>query len=532
VNTYSDNLPEPQEVCTRFLYQFNFRRSSFAETLRSLEELEAADRRGVGHKVWETHCLPADGPHHFYKEDLLPHTFHFLFGGACKDEDDGGGSVASQGVSGSACSYMRLTDRFVSKWFDKLDVTLRKGLDVQLRLEPPAQVELFLSDYGAGVLSLAFSPKPARVNCETALAFNYRLSQLRAATESGLRAAAAQAEEGFTLSSLIEEQMLAPLKAFGLERAREQFSVYTVVRFGEEVDLGSEETRRQLAPFLSALAQVEEPTHAGAPPGVVSVPNALLNRRHWAAASVLGSAHIVADQPPPEHPFNSARVPRLLMKYFVPYQVSLLQKMTLHRVMRDASAIVASGDNGRVEELREELLRFAVNGHFTEVSGREAVHRYYRLCQEGLGVRDFLEDARRALSDLEAKHTTKTQTEMAARQIAMLTTQVEMASTQTEMAATQLEIAKSQAQAATRTEEIQNQMVKHLDAVRKLQTKVEWIEIFIIGIYFSELAHGILSYVHAERMPVAEKWESAVIVLGVGILAGFIAWLRLKPERA
>ena len=525
---------EPREICTRFLYLFSFRRNASAKAREALLELAVADRNGLPQSVWQSYCLEASTPtgeserphhpHHLYREELLTNVLDFIFNRERPHE--AGRERRPQAVG---CSYLRLTDKFVSRWFNKLEVTMPGRASMPLKLEPPAQVELFLSSFGTGILSFAFSPKVANLDRTAALAFNYRLSQLRRPTEAQLsvanppahKAASLTAPESpgqavaplaiadrfgrvgevVTLRSLIEEELLRPLAQFDFKRAQDQLSVYTVVRFGPEVDFESKALRAELAPFLAALAQVEEPTHAGAPSDLPGIPNAILNRRHWAAVGTIGTAHLVADQDPPDHAFNSARVPRLLLKYFIPYQVALLQRMALRSVTEDACDLVTSGadEGAALSSLRGELLRFAVNGHFTEVSNRAAMQRYYRMCQEGLGVRDFLEDARRALSEMEAKQVTDTQLKLAE---------------------------------ATRLQ--QEQATKHLNVMQQLQVKVEWIEVFIIGIYFSELAHTILSYWEAERplserLPRHERLESIGIVGGVWALATLIALLKLKP---
>jgi hypothetical protein len=527
---------EPRELCTRFLYLFNFRRNAISAARGALLALTVPDRNGVQRQVWQSYCLedapPAPDsehprhPHHLYKEELLTNVLNFVFNRERQPESSG-----SNGREGVGCSYLRLTDQFVSRWFNKLEVTLPGRPNVPVRLESPAQVELFLSSFGTGILSFALTPKITEIDRATALAFNYRLSQLRRATEAQLSVAglpahiaaslppseskdealtpAAAIAERFgrpgapvTLRPLIEEELLLPLAQYDLKRAQDQLSVYTVVRFGPEVDFESKELRADLAPFLSALAQVEEPTHAGAASDLPGIPNVLLNRRHWAAVGTIGAAHLIADQAPIDHPFNSARVPRLLLKYFIPYQAALFQRMALRGVTQEACQLVTSGEDegGALSTLRGELLRFAVNGHFTEVSNRAAIQRYYRLCQEGLGVRDFLDDARRALSEMEAKQATDTQLKLAAA-----------------------------------TKQQQEQATKHLGVMRQLQVKVEWIEVFIIGFYSSELAHTFLSYWEAkqpqqsEQLPLLPPLVSFGIVAGVGVLCTIIALVTLRP---
>jgi len=81
----------------------------------------------------------------------------------------------------------------------------------------------------------------------------------------------------FTLYELAREllQTLEPLK---IRRVQEEFSLYTIAKFHEEVDLEDGGISAELAPFLSALTQVEEPgTRGSARKGERT--NLVLNRR-------------------------------------------------------------------------------------------------------------------------------------------------------------------------------------------------------------------------------------------------------------
>ena len=131
-----------------------------------------------------------------------------------------------------------------------------------------------------------------------------------------------------------------------------------------------------------------------------------MNRCHWAAVGVLGAAHVIADQPPPSWadflPFNNERIYRVRDKYFVPYVLALVQRLVLIRIAEQATELMRSGDGRGLRELRMDLLKFGVGGRFSQVSSRQALHRYYRLVQEGLDVRDAWTDVRNALADLDA----------------------------------------------------------------------------------------------------------------------------------
>jgi hypothetical protein len=50
-----------------------------------------------------------------------------------------------------------------------------------------------------------------------------------------------------------------------------------------------------------------------------------------------------------------------------------------------------------------------------------------------------------------------------------------------------------------------------------------------VGIYFSELAHTILAYVHDKTIESGEKLVSISIVVGVGLVAAIVMLLLLKP---
>jgi hypothetical protein len=218
----------------------------------------------------------------------------------------------------------------------------------------------------------------------------------------------------------------------------------------------------------------------------------------------MGTAHLVADQFGPDGqglPFNSERVPRVRDKYFIAYLLALLQRMALHRALADSAEITAHSARlqGRghaaaptpgplnskqqiahqMGHLRDSLLEFAVGGHFTQVSSRQSVHRFYRLSRDGLDVAPAWAEVRRAISDMEAKHSI----------------------------AHERDVAQS--------------MAKSLHVVAEVQTKVEVIECFIISVYFAELCNMIFEAIK-EGMPDYFKWvhlTAVIVVAAVALLA-------------
>ena len=206
-----------------------------------------------------------------------------------------------------------------------------------------------------------------------------------------------------TLAPYHYPHLLSPLDDFGIERFQDRLSVYTVVRYGDSADFGLPEVRTAMGPELCTLTNIEEPLHAGAAADMLNVPNSVQNRRHWAGVGLLGAAHLVSDQPG-EVRFNQERVSRMTDKYFMPYLLALMQRLVLQRLQNDASEAALSPDHQtqeRIVTLRKELFEFEVNGHFTLVSSREAIHRWYKLCQTGLEVPGIMEAIRQAFAEID-----------------------------------------------------------------------------------------------------------------------------------
>jgi hypothetical protein len=211
----------------------------------------------------------------------------------------------------------------------------------------------------------------------------------------------------YTLAEVVDE-LLAPLEKFHRRDVQSHFSVYTVASFSSAVVFDDTSCLSWAGPFLSGLAQVEEPVHAGSSPGAVDVPNLLMNRCHWAAVGVLGAAHLIADQPAPEgqkdHPFNPQRMHRIRDKYFVPYLLGLIQRHVLNRMAEEAVELVRTHNDDELRALRMRLLGFGIGGRFSQVSSRHALHRYYRLVQDGLDVPQAWSEVRDALSEIDASN--------------------------------------------------------------------------------------------------------------------------------
>lgn len=460
---------------TRLLYPFSLQRRCCEQAVEALTNLRCQQNR----PVW--HCVD---PHAYYRRDILDNVQRFLFA----QETHGG------------CCYLKVDDTTLHAWFHNwLLVRCPQHEYFTAHVSGGPGIELFISPYGVGVLSitlqvgdklLADGHPYTRVPLEPgdAQQFNYRVAQMRPTTRpslllphpnehpfkpppTGPMAAtippAPISEASFTERlgvlggeiSLDELQtfLLSPLQPLGLEKVQDQFTVYTVARFPPTIDFQSAQAGHRIGRLLSSLAQVEERQHAGAPEEDLLIPNALLNSRHWAAVSYLGAAHAVADQTPEPGktslPFNEERLRISRDHYFIGYLLALLQRLMLQRAVAKAGNVARSTDwfkpdaLAQLRSLREDLLDFSVYGYFNDISSRDALNRYYHLVQRAFQVEPTLERVRRAIDDIDASQT------------------------------------------ALRQQEIAQELHTNVSHVAAIQTKIEWLEVFIVSFYAADLAH-------------------------------------------
>ncbi len=478
---------------TRFLYPFFFDASTLDAATTALLALRHRE-----HGVWRLEATP----HELYRQELLSTVEQFLF-------------PAGDG----ACRYLRGVEATVDGWLRSptlVEYPDREKSQVPLAWIPGVQIELFLSSNGVGLLSLGVQPDLRRIAGQqlapdAAKWFNYRLAQQLSkktptlfiphprddpeksgrfnpntpeppAVDAPFSERLGALGGRFTLPELVEF-LLSPLQP---RPAQGSFSLYTVARFDATARLDREEARARLGPFLSGLAQIEEPTHVGALTGEVDVEQRILNSHHWAGVGFLGAAHLVMDQDPP-HQFDEQRMPSVRDKYFVPYLLASLQRLILARIRDEAPASVRPRDDQQPQfdttsnQLHEDLLNFAVSGDFFVVSSREALNRFYTLARQGLRVPEALDNVRRALVDLDAAQQ--------ARQQLALTHSVN----------------------------------DSLQTVAGVQRKVEWLEVFFVSFYSAELSHIL-----AESFGFAHSY-TAWTTLSWAMFGGGLAFVSLQP---
>ncbi|MBI5071033.1 MAG: hypothetical protein HZB56_22680 [Deltaproteobacteria bacterium] len=500
----------PLDVQARFVYTFAFRRSAAKAAEAALCAAEVA---GFA-QAWER-----AGPLAQYRDELVDHVAAYLF---------------SDKTRGPRVRTLRLGERATNRIFRGLVAHVKGKDELPVELVRPAGCELFLSSQGVGVLSISLSLEGGS-SLERALEFNYlairqhgdgelmfqiphpasdaeRWRQIPEANRREIAPAPAAdapaasrigaAGGSFSLSELAD-LLLKPLAAHGLRVAEGARStcgapmVFAVARFGADVDFDGPDSVRAMSPLIGAMAQVEEPLHAGAPTGNPGVPSEILNRKHWAGVGMLGCAHLVADQvadaqgTAPE--FNNQRVSRVFHKYFVPYLLAVLQRTTLQRALDDAGAVLAAvrpaARERRLRRLRAALLEFGVRGNFTQVSTRHALHRYYDLARRGLGVPTLWSEVRQAVADLDAQQT----------------------------AISQKTLTQGMSQGLARS--------------NRMQEALHVIEVFLVAVYSAHLVLMLLETVHPilEHHHELKRWVewSGPALVGGAALIGYLLTRRM-----
>ncbi len=360
--------PRLKEFHTRFLFPFSFDQWSVNDAVEVLQRQHFARPGGTPQPI----CL-FNGAPGLYQDEVLDHVNRYLFRDAS-----------------NTCRYLTLSGNVLNSILHH-QATIELGSGVQLPFRPSRMgIELFLMTYGVGVLSIALTPVQDDLSLIEAIEFNYRLARFDPMPARNIYIPHPHDEEArakrleskltsippppkvdapaserigalggiFTMPELISLLLLDPLRELNCRKVQQGLSTYSVARFPENIDF-AEDREPAMRQFIAALAQVEEPGHAGAPLDS-GLPNQVLNTKHWAAASLLGAVHLIADQPPIDgkpHPFNQQRVPRVRDKYFVPYLMALLQKLFLDRTIKEASAYMEFALAPKPREFVRELKR-------------------------------------------------------------------------------------------------------------------------------------------------------------------------------
>ncbi len=488
-NLTFDSMPSPLEHTARLLYPFWIDSGNLDKAVRALALQHHAGKERE-FKTWREAGRIPD----LYREEILPLVAQVLFG-----------------IRSGANRYLCFDRETLDSWFPKdglfesrpAEPHQETRQDPAYALVPAGEgIELFLSPHGVGLLVLTFNcGKPA--DLKGLQAFNHRLSQLGGHSAYQYRLplnprspyppADAQASFGQRLGSnggtfLLKELvdfLLAPLNAFGLQETQQQFSVYSVTRFDKQTLFTAPDCQARLRPFLAALAHVEESTD----PGSLEIRECVLNPRHWAAVGSMGAAHLVSDQDPPQ----LSGLPRSLYQYFVPHLCATLQRLTLQRLLWETDWAVMETDDclqdrqAKLRKLHQDMLRFSVQGCFTEVSSREVHNQYYELALEGLRVPATLQLVQRVLRDMESATTVAFQQET-----------------------------------ALDTRELAGDVGDNAGLMADMQRKVGWLGVLFVSYYTTALVHYVGEGFFAEDFA---HWS----VVATPFLSGLIALACIKP---
>ena len=495
-------LQHPPSI--RLLWPFYMEEGSGDDAAASL-----VATRFRGHPVWITGG-EEDGRSHVpapYVQELSEDVAQVLFGGA---------GARRGGL------YLQVAPQVVHSWLNDVAVRwLNESLPV---VTPACGIELFLSDEGAGLLSIQFEGPVGldEVGCRGLV---YRLSQNRRQSlrptlrKSHLgddpdRLAAVREKQPdlqlppipdpgaplgerlghrggeFTLSELVEF-LLSPAEECGLVAAQGDFSVFVALRVSQATAMS---TTRELA---DGLALLEEPLHAGSDPESGVVDNVLLNRRHLIALGHHGCVHVVGDQEPPSgrdaHPYDPQRLPTVRDKYFVPFVYALLERTALMRIEREACRVLY--DETTYEGFRKvhgQLLHLGVTMEFGVVSQRGAVQRCYELAVSSLRLEAHRRSARRVISDLADRHERDNQNAL-----------------------------------LEDTRALQGLMVENVEAGHHIHKALAWIEVLIVAVYGAELYH----LVAPEGLSEALHGHMHVENLAAALLTGAVALAVVRPWR-
>jgi hypothetical protein len=487
------------DVQSRFIYSFLVPRGFVIDGIGSLLNFRHCHRQ-----VWSI-----SKPKRAYTQELLEPAKFFLFG-----------------AGEASCHYLTISDAICDSWFRRGCKIIYGNREQSLiAFIEEAKIELFLHSDGAGVLCLRLKPslRAAQWNGSSVKLFNYRTAQLREGTapsimiphpamdpekrtkinsdtpeapppDSHISERIGSLGGTFSIQEIIGYS-LSSLEDYHICSVDTQLSVYTVIRLSEEISFTDEMTLKALGPLIAGLSQVEEPLHAGDVPGRLAARNIVVNTRHWSAVSSLGAAHLIADQPAQGSstffPYNEQRMSTVIDKYFMAYLLAHLQRLHIHAALVQAQELVQhfrrNQERGRKEghtrlsRLRKTLIEFSVFADLVLVSGRESVNRFYDLCREGLRVTESLDSLKAAISDFGLEHDSQY------------------------------------------AQELSERLGHNIDTVASVQSKLEWLEVFIGSFYATELVNMV-----AEAGNFEERYRSISVPLWAIFSAVVIAF-SLRP---
>jgi hypothetical protein len=474
-----DSTFHAQQVVTRFLLPFRF-----------AQEKASAVRQALCESQWSERI-----PNRNYRADFTPDFLGRCFG-----------VVAEDGAARSNL-FQWDSNRGKTKPGQLFNVDF-KGETFRSALwnQDGRDIELFLSDQGVGVFSITICFAESRdsrggnISLDQIKSFNYSLSQDpgRKSLCALLTRAEGEPYDPISLKQFAEDSLVSiRRKDFQWRSLFEttQLIPYTVIRLSDEYSFNDFTSSpgnpqcRELITQASLLAQVAEAPH---PLPTVEDPGAIVRIYHTDelfAVSSMGAAVLLTDI---GTQFDNQKLQDRLDKYFVCFLAALSQRLRLRQLLEDASNLAAlvpgSLRDQKLESLRTSLLATASRSELIEVSTRDTINRFFLQCQQAHRVPQALALVQRTIADMDASLQAEKQSSIAAEQQKLA-----------------LE---------------QNYLTKHMAAT---QTKVEWIETFLISFYAAELVDLLGKDFH-----LAQSYLSVCVLLAM-FGGGIVCALMLKP---
>lgn len=502
-----------------------------------------------GKAVWE----PAE-PRALYQRAIHPFAIDAVFD--------------PEGHASGKWRYAQLTETGFGRVFKTPQV---RGLVLGPNEEPCALqpvkdpgVELFLSEFGFGVLSLPFAlmpdkgdsdrgdSRPLLTSRDTAAEAGLRASlgdrfarllsavhalsrmgndataprfapakepykgQAKPAADSPLIERMSQVHGRFRMEELFDWLLPFDWSPLGVSRVstaggdrayRGQLCCYSTVRLPRPPD-GDGYDPDCLHALTWALSQAEPPSS--------SMPGERLAYElrpvHFARASTLGAAHVLISQHDPPTNYDTERPERVKLQYFLPYLLALHERwhglMTsadCARLMRTLIALpsdLSATDDSSFRQIT------ALNGRmleFAQAAAFESVSTYSY-------VEKWYELSRIGLGADRQLAAASTALDRLARSLATLRTSQDILATKA---------------AAEETRKVQEKIERAASTTAAIQGKVEWVEVILLVTYYVKLIDIVSKQAH---VPAA----AGTLAVGVGALLGTVSALLLispwKPD--
>ncbi len=262
-------------------------------------------------------------------------------------------------------------------------------------------LELFLSPDGAGVLSLGFAHQGRELSCLGIAGLNYRLAQQYPKKSARILRRTGKDTPPDELNAWeLVQAWLRPIQG-RFAGIQERFGAFTVVVCDETVDFGDEATLREGGQLVSRLSRVEEIDHA---PTAFAETRLLLNNRHLSEFTVQGGAELISEQFDGGG-FDAQRYYSAMNRHFVPYLLALLQRgilLGIRPAVVATASISVQSRRPQVLALRDQLIGFRGRAQLPVISSRETISRQYRLARQVMEVAEIDQHMQDALEALEA----------------------------------------------------------------------------------------------------------------------------------